>query len=135
MNAITQCNDMSKLVYLASPYSHPDAAVREARFDAACRATAISLRVGHFVYSPIAHTHPLAVKYELPSDWKFWAAFDEAMISRCDRLWVLEIDGWRESVGVTAEIEIARRIGIRVDWLRPDGGSYSICSEPLGDTR
>ena len=28
------------MIYLASPYSHRDARVREARFDAACRAAA-----------------------------------------------------------------------------------------------
>jgi hypothetical protein len=32
------------MIYLASPYSHPDPLVRKARFDAACRATADLIR-------------------------------------------------------------------------------------------
>jgi hypothetical protein len=43
------------MIYLASPYSHPDRAVREERFRGACRATAALLRSGHAVFSPIAH--------------------------------------------------------------------------------
>ncbi len=34
------------MIYLASPYSHPDVAVREARFHAACRAAAEFMRDG-----------------------------------------------------------------------------------------
>lgn len=105
-----------KLIYLASPYSHPDPAVRLARFQAACKAAAAMMFEGLFVFSPIAHTHPIALAGELPLGFDFYAAYDELMISRCDELYVLTIDGWLESVGVTAEIEIAKRLGLPITY-------------------
>jgi hypothetical protein len=47
------------MIYVISPYSHPDLAVRQRRFDAACRAAAALARDGHLVISPIVHGHPL----------------------------------------------------------------------------
>ena len=63
------------MIYLASPYSHPDPAVRERRFRAACSAAAFLLQAGHAVFSPIAHGHVLA-EHGLPTDWSFWQRFD-----------------------------------------------------------
>lgn len=47
------------MIYLASPYSHPDPAVEELRFEAACEAACKLMQQGHHVFSPIAHTHPV----------------------------------------------------------------------------
>ncbi|MFK5165356.1 DUF1937 family protein, partial [Propionibacterium freudenreichii] len=51
---------------------------------------------------------------DLPTDWEFWAAYDEAILSSCISLIVLPLDGWQESKGVSAEINIARRMGLPV---------------------
>ena len=111
----------NELVYLACPYSHPDIAVRIARFDAANKAAAKLIEGGKHVFSPISHTHPieLASNGKLPAQWAFWAAYDERMLANCDRLIVLAIDGWTSSVGVQAEITIARRLNLPVDYLTP----------------
>ncbi|MBX3399531.1 MAG: DUF1937 family protein [Gemmataceae bacterium] len=106
------------MIYLASPYSHPDPAVREERFRAACRATAALLRAGEVVFSPIVHSHPL-VEFELPTAWSFWERIDRAHLKRCDEVAVLMLDGWRESVGVREEIGIARALGKPVRFLDP----------------
>lgn len=106
------------MIYLASPYSHPDPAVREARFDAACRACVDLIAKGHVVYSPIVSSHPL-VRHGVRTDWRAWERFDREVISRCDSLRVLELDGWLDSVGVLAEIEIARELGKPVDYMEP----------------
>ena len=46
------------MIYLASPYSHPDADVRQARHDLAVEAAiAIMQDIGEAVFSPIAHSH------------------------------------------------------------------------------
>lgn len=60
------------MIYLASPYTHPDPAVRQRRFDAACRAAAQMIRAGSMVFSPVVHSHPLT-HYGLPFDWRAWA--------------------------------------------------------------
>jgi nucleoside 2-deoxyribosyltransferase len=83
--------------YLASPYSHDDPAVRLQRFETACRAAAILLRNGVLVFSPIAHTHPIALAGDLPLDWAFWQRFDREMIAACDEVIVLCLDGWASS--------------------------------------
>jgi len=43
------------MIYFASPYSHPDPLVRQARFDAACHAAAGLIQAGHAVVAPIVH--------------------------------------------------------------------------------
>ncbi len=107
------------LVYLASPYSHPDASVREDRFRAVCKAAGHMMAEGEFVYSPIAHTHPIACETDLPKGWFYWSEFDRLIISKCDELCVLTLDGWDKSEGVAAEIKIAEELGIPVGFKEP----------------
>lgn len=110
---------MSQLVYLASPYSHPSPEVRQARYEAACRATATLMRWGFHVFSPIAHSHGPAL-YGLPGDWEYWQAFDLAMLEKCDRFAVLRLDGWQESRGVEAELKRARELEMPMAFLDPE---------------
>jgi nucleoside 2-deoxyribosyltransferase len=107
------------MIYLASPYSHSDPAVREQRFRAVCQAAARLMRNGEIVFSPIAHGHPIAL-HGLPNDWRFWEWHDREQLLRCDELVVLTIDGWRESEGVQAEIRIAAELGKPVRYLEPE---------------
>ena len=106
------------VIYLASPYSHPDPLVRQARFDAACQASAGLITAGNAVVAPIVQGHPL-VRFGVPSDWSFWAPLAREYIARCDEVVVLHLDGWRESEGVQAELAQARELGRRVDYLEP----------------
>lgn len=106
------------MIYLVSPYSHPDSAVREKRFCEACRAAATLLSAGHAVFSPIAHSHPL-VTHGLPTDWAFWEQWGRNMLTRCDEVVVLQLDGWIDSVGVRAEIEMARELGKPMQFVEP----------------
>jgi hypothetical protein len=101
------------MIYIASPYSHPDAAVRQRRFEDACAYTAVRMLQGAVVYSPIAHSHPICQRFKLPVDWTFWQHFDRSMIQRADALEVLMLVGWCRSVGVTAEINFARGLACR----------------------
>ena len=107
------------MIYLASPYSHPDSTIREERFRAACRAAAELMRNGNVVFSPVAHSHPIAL-HGLPTCWKFWERHDREQLTRCDEMAVLTIDGWRESEGVHAEIRIAAELGKPVRYLEPE---------------
>jgi nucleoside 2-deoxyribosyltransferase len=98
------------MIYLASPYSHPDLVVRQQRFEAACRAAATLIQRGHVVFSPVAHSHSIA-QHGLPLDWGFWEVQDREFVAACDELWVLMLEGWEQSRGVHAEIAIARALG------------------------
>jgi nucleoside 2-deoxyribosyltransferase len=106
------------MIYLASPYTHSDVHVREWRFREACRAAAALLRAGITVFSPIAHSHPIAA-FGMPTSWDFWSQVDREYLSRCDVLAVLTLPGWRESVGVQAEIGLAGQLGLPVVFVAP----------------
>lgn len=92
-----------KLYYLASPYSHSDPLVRESRFHMACDVAGYLMNRGLHVFSPIAHTHPIACRCDLPKGFDFWESYDRSMLMRCDSLLIVTAPGWRESKGVTAE--------------------------------
>ena len=106
------------LVYLAVPYSHKELDVRIKRFECSNVATAELMKDGHYVFSPISMSHPIAEQCSVPGDWNFWAKFDTAFISCCHKLFVLALDGWDKSTGVKAEIEIAKNMGIEIVYLR-----------------
>lgn len=106
------------MIYLASPYSHADADVREERFNEAVRHAAIYWQRGEVVFSPIAHSHPIAL-HGISGEWEQWAEFDEAIIRACSLVRVLMLDGWLLSRGIKAEIEIAAVWDIPVEYAKP----------------
>ena len=106
------------MIYLASPYSDPDPLICEARFVAVCRAAAELMRKGANIFSPIAHTHPIA-QFGLPKGWEFWEQYDRLYLEACSELWVLMLDGWRESKGITGEIRIINELGKPVRCVDP----------------
>ncbi len=108
------------MIYLCSPYSHVDPEVREQRFEAACKAAARLMADGEFVFSPIAHAHPIAEHGRLPTAWDFWGHVDRWLLEACDEVLVLTLDGWSESEGVQAELAHAEKLGIPIRHLAPD---------------
>jgi nucleoside 2-deoxyribosyltransferase len=107
------------MIYLASPYSDPDPAVMEQRFDAVCRKAGKLMNAGFVVYSPIAHCHPIAMRVGLPRDWAFWQKFDRVMIRAATDFYVLRLPGWETSKGVAAERKIAEAMGLRTVFINP----------------
>lgn len=107
------------MIYLASPYSHSDPAIRRRRFKATCRAAARLLRAGLDVFSPIVHSHPIAACGLDAMDQEFWKRVDRPFLAWCDMVMVLTLDGWRQSQGVNAEIAQARAAGKPVSFVSP----------------
>jgi hypothetical protein len=100
------------LIYLASPYSSPDPTVLTQRFLQICAIAGDILAAGHLLYAPIAHSHPIAfysqIRGQQDTSWATWQRLDELMITKCDEVWVVMLDGWRASVGIAAELSVAR---------------------------
>ena len=109
------------MIYLATPYTHPDRAVRLARFRAVNKAASLLMQQGHHVFSPISHSHPIAEEGGLPTSWDFWEKYDIEVLKMCSQVIVLMLDGWKESKGVAAEIEIAKSLGIGIVYAETDG--------------
>lgn len=116
---------MTDLVYLACPYSHDDPFVRRERFEYASRAAAELMAAGLLVFSPISHTHPIA-EHGLPKGWDFWEKYDRAILGVCKAMIVLMLEGWRESVGVQAEIQIMRDAGKPIHFIYFDGSHRDV---------
>jgi hypothetical protein len=108
---------MNKKIYLAVPYSDPDPAVKENRFEAVTIKTGELMNEGYLVYSPITACHPVAVRCSLPGSWEYWQELDIAFIEWCDEVWILMLPGWTESTGVNAEIKIARRLNKPIKYI------------------
>src|SRR5574343_1954935 len=105
------------LTYLASPYSHPDPAVRERRFEEVCRVASELMERGEAVFCPIAPSHAIHVRRALPETYEFWMAMDLPILQHCSKVKVLMLDGWQTSKGVTREIQAAQAMGIPVEFL------------------
>lgn len=105
------------LVYLATPYSKYPAGIDAAFRDAAALAAKLLIN-GVKVYSPIAHTHPLAIYGGLdPLDHAILMPFDEAMMAASSALLVAQMQGWRDSKGIAHEIEFFRDQGNPIFYL------------------
>lgn len=112
---------MSGFVYLASPYSHQDPAVREARYRSACRAAARLMDDGFVVFSPIAHSHPIEqIGLGSVRSGQFWKNQDIPLLRHASRLVVLRLDGWEKSAGIAWEMETARAIHIPISYIDPE---------------
>lgn len=99
------------LWYLATPYTKDPRGIEAAFIDAA-RAAAEMVRRGVMVFSPIAHSHPIAIHGALnPLDHSIWLPFDEAIMRVCDGLLIVKMPGWRESYGIGEERKIFRAAG------------------------
>lgn len=115
---------IKELVYLASPYSS-DAAdgykIMIARFEMACIAASRLMAKGMLVFSPIAHTHSIAMYGGLPRGWDYWESYDRAMLTCCKTLYVLTIGGWHKSKGILEEIAIARELKLPIKFVDEKG--------------
>lgn len=112
---------MSRLVYLATPYSHPDKSVKEQRYVEACKQAARLMEKGLLVFCPIAHSHPietLGMPDIKSGDW--WLRQDFAILQHCDELIVYRMDGWDKSYGVGKEIAYARDNMVPISFLDPE---------------
>lgn len=119
------------MIYLATPYSHPDPAVRQGRFEAANQMTAVLIEQGHVVFSPISHSHVVAPFLKRKStDWEFWKLQDLPMLAVCDKLIVMTYDGaWARSIGVLAEIEFAKLNNIETVYIPETPAEYAMIAE------
>jgi len=104
-------------IYLATAYSSPSGRIEEFRFRRINELAAHILAEGHIVFSPISHSHPIAMAGNLPKTFGFWEEQARAFIVWADELWVYRGDGWLESKGVEREMLMARNTGKPVEYI------------------
>ena len=98
-------------VYLACPYSANYLAIKTQRTHAADVAASKLMNAGLLTFSPISHSHGIAIHGGLPGDWNYWKEFDEEFVAFARVIVVLTIPGYETSIGVDAEVKMAEDFG------------------------
>jgi len=114
------------MIYIASPYSSDIKSVLVDRYNKAVDFTAAMMESGFTVFSPIVHGHAISVAKELPSDYMFWQKQCEDILSLSDAMFVLMIDGWESSKGISEEIQMCASIGIPIYYYSAIGNEYKL---------
>ena len=104
-----------RLVYLASPLSHPSPRVMGARLEAVRHVCGEMIKQGVIIYSPLAYSCEMDRRGFRPPQG--WYAFDLPFLARADELLVLQLPGWEQSKGIIMEMAAARTKGLPVRYL------------------
>ncbi len=72
------------------------------------------MKRGNVIFSPIAHSHSIECEAGFMEGFDFWMYQDLPILEKSSELWVLELEGWKQSRGVAREIETARSAGIPI---------------------
>lgn len=103
------------VIFLAAPYMHPQAHIRQLRADFVARATAILLAHGHPVLSPVLAWH--AVIEDLPHQIRYseayWKRVEVESFVRCDFFLAISLQGWERSAFVRQGSRLAHEAGIQ----------------------
>jgi hypothetical protein len=91
--------------YLATPYSKYPGGLEEA-YRLACKQTAILIKAGVSVFSPIAHSHGPAVHGEITLlDHDIWLPFDQAFMDSAKGMIYLKAESHADSYGMSHELD------------------------------
>ncbi|HNP36966.1 MAG TPA: DUF1937 family protein [Woeseiaceae bacterium] len=110
------------IIYLASPYTHSDPIVCDARYETITEIAAKLVLQKKIVFSPITMTHPYDRILAEPGNTlgsDYWVNFDIAFMDVCSEMYVATIPGWEDSSGIKREIEYFERQGKKVTYIGP----------------
>ncbi len=93
-------------IYLAVPYMSDDINIIEERVRLVNEMAGKIMELGHTVFSPISHSHPISKTMETKDD-AFWIKQDYSFIKWCDVLCIYQLTGWEESKGIKKETAYA----------------------------
>jgi hypothetical protein len=119
---LSDLHEIDGFWYVATVYTKHPAGIDEAAKEAA-RATAWLMKRGVPCFSPICHTHSIAIEGGIdPLDHGFWLPADDPMMRKAHGLIVMKMPGWEESHGIAYEIgrfEGMQKPVIRMQWPQP----------------
>lgn len=105
------------LIYLAAPYSHSDQAIVQERMKLFAKVDIQLVNDGFFTVSPLYKTLLLQQQPDLDVSWDHWQDYCKELLSKCNMLLVICMDGWQQSIGVQAEIELAKHMEIDIQYI------------------
>jgi len=118
MKFISDCEYLKgKLWYVGTPYSKYPLGL-EMAFQHSSMLIGDLLRKGVTGYSPIVHTHPVAIYSEIdPYSHEIWMPFDKKMMEVTGGMLVAMMDGWETSKGIGMEIDEFESMGKRIVYM------------------
>lgn len=125
--------NLTKLIYLASPYSYKINCSSDSR---RCICKKIKKQEEKYRYIlitkiagklqdrfPYAFILPITMSHNTArymktkgGGFEHWETIDFTYISKCDEVWVVTMNGWKESIGVMKEIEFATKNKIPIQY-------------------
>lgn len=123
------------MLYIACPFSCDDPRVRKRRYEIATNVLFECMRHGIPAFSPVSHGFDVTEHYGKAGDVSHatWMQLDLAILKGCSALLVIEVSDWRESIGVTAEIDMARSLSIPIYYVKPGGPCACVLSQILAE--
>lgn len=107
---------MSKLVYVAAPYSAIEDRHQLMRDIARISGEYMIANPGEYAVTGLVN-HYAALECEgLGTDYQFWQVFCELMINKSDKILVIKFPGWESSIGVSQEIKFATETGKEISY-------------------
>jgi hypothetical protein len=114
-----------------SPYSNPDPAKQELNYEWAKLAVVLFTMRGVPVYSPIVHSHPVAVSYNLPGNSSYWFAQNQAFMERSGSATIFTVPGWENSQGIKEEVSEFSLLGKALSFLSPEEAIRELRSQGI----
>ena len=116
-NIGTSFHGVPKFLYIASPYISEDESIMRNRVEAVTEVVKlISANVEWiFPFSPIMYTHDLSLSMN-KKPCAGWYLYDMGALNKADRMLVLKLDGWENSIGIGKEIAFAKGKGIPISY-------------------
>lgn len=120
------------LAYLATPYSSPDPAVREARMKTFYEVDTYLSTQGWVTVSPMYKVEAVKKCPDPVLDNPFfWANYCIKLLMRCQVMIIITSEGWGESTGIKAELDHCRDQGIPVFLLDPNTKELTYFTNPV----
>lgn len=105
--------------YLASPYSKYPQGLNAA-FEAVCQARGLLVKAKIPCFSPIIHSHSVAMICNIdPSDYKIWLPAEEPILRAAKGLIVLMLNTWNVSYGIGVEMDIFKNENKPIIFMTP----------------
>jgi hypothetical protein len=98
----------AEIIYLACPYTHPEAAVQQERYEKVSRVAGLLIKQGFLVYSPISHGVNIAKHCAMSGDYAAWQKHCLAFLGRSKYAIALLLEGYEDSIGLTDELSWCR---------------------------
>lgn len=102
------------IFYLAAPYTHPKPTVRQERLILVNSTAARLMEGGYGIVSPLSMGVPISFYNDMGTGWETWKDVCLRLLECCDALCLLLLPGWRDSVGVMAELRYAEALGLPI---------------------